>query len=110
MIYFESHRFFTSEFNLDTVNEEDVIRYIMSIKSNALGYDGISRDRVILTLPHTLKAITSIINRSIARGAVLEQWKVAMVNLLPKVDSRSDFKYFALFVEDIGENCTCTVK
>lgn len=94
LTYFEFHRFNTTtpSFRLEPISSNDVAKYILSIQTNAIGTDGISRDIVLLTLPHTLSIITDIINKSIVTGVVPHQWKKALIIPLPKVDHPKEFK------------------
>lgn len=92
LTFFELHRFGTSTFHLQPVSESEVFKYILSIKSNAVGKDGISRDMLMLTMPRTLTLIADILNKSIVSGTVPIQWKEAVVNPLSKVDQPHDLK------------------
>lgn len=89
LTYFEFNRFnnnYDSEnnFSLSTVDEDSVLKIIIELKSNAIGADGISRDMMLLTLPHSLTAITDLVNTSIKSCVVPNQWKIALVNPIPK--------------------------
>ncbi|XP_060810695.1 uncharacterized protein LOC132904396 [Amyelois transitella] len=90
--FYNNHKFNdSSKFNLETVTECDVANFIFSIKSNAIGPDGISRDMVLLTLPNSLDAITHIINTSIVTGTVPCFWKRALVTPIPKTSKPSSY-------------------
>ncbi|KAG7302550.1 hypothetical protein JYU34_012473 [Plutella xylostella] len=90
--FFTTHRFGTAVFELNPVSETEIARYIVAITSNATGIDGINRDMILLTLPHTLTAITAIVNRSITEQSVPKCWKSALINPLPKVDQPTSLK------------------
>lgn len=90
--FYEFNRFNDSNFQFQPVSECDIANYIMSIKSNAAGCDGISRDMILLTLPCTLSIITKIVNRSLLTGIVPQQWKEALITPIPKVNNPVDFK------------------
>lgn len=92
--YFKNHCFatVTPPFKLNPVNELELFKCIKTITSNATGCDGISRDMVLLTLPHTISVITNIVNKSIASGVFPPQWKKALVTPLPKIDEPKDLK------------------
>lgn len=85
LTFYELHRFSTSTFSLRTVGEEMVEKILLSIDTKAQGVDGLTVDMVLLTIPRTLKVITTIINRSLETGVFPESWKVAMVGPLPKI-------------------------
>lgn len=83
--FYEHHRHCSGNmFSLVPVSEDIVMTVIRGLKSNAMGVDGISIEMIFMTLPESLKAITSIINKSITSGTFPEQWKVALVKPIPK--------------------------
>lgn len=89
---FETSCFHDSTFRLEPVGEDLVLKIIKTLKSSALGDDGISLDMLLLTLPHTLGAITAIINKSISTSVFPDAWKVALVTPLPKTNNVTSFK------------------
>ena len=86
IMYFKSHRYGNAVFSLKPVDEIAVGRAILSIDSNAQGFDDISMDMILLTLPHTLPHITAIINRSIVTSTFPFPWKTAVVTPIPKIN------------------------
>ncbi|XP_026731845.1 uncharacterized protein LOC113496727 [Trichoplusia ni] len=72
-------------FSFSPVAEDDVKRIILSIKSNAVGADAISRRMITPILEFLLSPISHIINFSLWSGQVPEQWRMAYVIPLPKV-------------------------
>lgn len=84
LTYFEHHRYGTGNFSLQPVSDYTVLKVLQRFKSNAQGIDGISLDMLLMTLPHSLSAITAIINRSITSGIFPETWKMAVVKPIPK--------------------------
>ncbi|KAL0879290.1 hypothetical protein ABMA27_003069 [Loxostege sticticalis] len=85
LTYYEYNRHNSAAaFSLHTVSEDLVLKTIRGLKSNALGNDGLSLDMLLLTLPHSLPAITALVNRSILECTFPELWKVAIVKPLPK--------------------------
>ncbi|CAK1581581.1 unnamed protein product [Parnassius mnemosyne] len=92
MLFFEHNKFNTEVFKLAPVGATDISKYIMSIKSNAVGHDGINRDMILLSLPCTLDAITAIINKSIVTGIVPNKWKEALVTPIPKNENPVELK------------------
>ncbi|XP_059047597.1 uncharacterized protein LOC131843024 [Achroia grisella] len=90
--YFENFRYTSNSFFLRPVSENDVVRYINTVKSNCIGSDGITRDMILFTLPHTLPIITAIVNESILKGIVPNQWKIALITPISKVTQPNDLK------------------
>lgn len=80
------------KFDLKPVTELEVAKTIRSIKTNAMGVDGISLDMVLLTLPATLGLITEIINQSIKTCTFPRIWKSAVVKPIPKKSNVQELK------------------
>ena len=85
--YFKSNRYNEAVFALRCVDEVEVGKAILSIQSNAYGIDGMSKDMILLTLPHTLPYITALLNKSISTSTFPQSWKTAVVTPIPKVSS-----------------------
>lgn len=92
MNYYENHKFSDSVFSLHTVDESEIAKHILSIKSNAQGYDGITIDMVLLTLPQTLNVITAIINNSIITAQFPASWKIGLITPIPKIPNPTTMK------------------
>lgn len=92
LTYFEFNRHNNNNFYLKPIDENLILKYLKSIKSKAQGIDGINNDLVMLTLPNTLKCITSIVNKSILSSTFPSLWKIALVKPLPKISDPSDMK------------------
>lgn len=90
--FFESNRWSDVTFRLREVDETEVARAILSIKSNAQGVDEINMDMILMTLPFTLHIITSLVNKSISSTIFPSSWKYALVTPIPKVNSPESFK------------------
>lgn len=90
--FFESHRFSDASFSLHPVSTDQVLRYFGQLKSNAEGCDGITLDMLSLTLPHTVKVITDIVNKSIVSATFPDIWKVATVRPLPKIANPTELR------------------
>lgn len=73
-----------NSFNIQQVNEIDILKILKSLKSNAVGLDGISLDMILSTLPYSLSAITAIMNRSIETGVFPRNWQEALIKPIPK--------------------------
>lgn len=76
------------------VNQCDVLSSIMSIKSNAVGVDGIHPTFIKVLLPQLLPFITFIFNKILTSSCYPLKWKIAKVIPLPK--SRSEYRPIAI--------------
>lgn len=90
--FFESNRFSDVSFTLQPVSQEQVLRYLGQLKTNAEGCDKITLNMLMLTIPQTLKAITDIVNHSIASSTFPDIWKVAIVRPIPKKQNPTELK------------------
>ncbi|XP_063831734.1 uncharacterized protein LOC135080943 [Ostrinia nubilalis] len=108
----KSSKYSTALFSLKPVTEAEVSSIIKTIKTNAQGVDGITRNMIMLTLPRTLSAITAIVNNSIKTGVFPEQWKIAIVRPIPKTrhpDEHKDLRPISIlpFISKIVERAIC---
>ena len=71
-------------FSFVEVSENQVIKMVRSIKTNACGVDDISAFFVKLGIEHSVYAFTNIINTSIIYKKIPTRWKHALVKPLPK--------------------------
>ena len=76
----------------EQVDEATVLRIINSIKSKAVGSDGIGIDVIKLCIPYLLPYITHIVNFCIAYSVFPTEWKHAQVVPLPKIANPTTFK------------------
>ena len=86
-------------FSFTEVNENQVIKAVRSIKTNACGIDCISAFFLKLGIEHSVYAFTNIINTSILCKKFPTRWKNALVIPLPKVNnpaSVSDYRPISL--------------
>ncbi|XP_047027196.1 uncharacterized protein LOC124635360 [Helicoverpa zea] len=74
-------------FGFVPVDEEEVKKIILSIKSKAVGCDNISRQMIVPILVPILPVITHIINFSLYSGVCPSLWRKAYVRPLPKISS-----------------------
>lgn len=72
-------------FSFTPITELQVLEIIKSIKSKAVGYDGINIATIHLCVPHILPHITHIINYCLKYSVFPDQWKKALVIPLPKI-------------------------
>ena len=71
-------------FSFVEVSENQVIKMVRSIKTNATGIDGISAFFLKLGIEYSVYAFTNIINSSILYKKFPNRWKLALVKPLPK--------------------------
>lgn len=71
-------------FQFNGVTEFEVMKSIMSIKSNAVGEDGISLQFVKLVLPFILGTLTHIVNHCFTTSCFPTEWKKRLLFLSPK--------------------------
>ena len=71
----------------ETVDESCVLRIILSMKSGAVGADGIGVYVLRLCVPFLLPYVTHVINCSISSCVFPSAWKRALVTPIPKVPS-----------------------
>lgn len=79
-------------FNFVMVTELEVLDALLSIKSDAIGADGISLRMIRLCCPYILRFITHLINFSIETNSFPSEWKTAHVIPLPKVKNPNELK------------------
>lgn len=92
LTYYEHNRFCNNSLKLETITQDKVLKALRLLKSSAKGFDNVNLDMIMLTLPHSLEAITCIINRSITTSTFPELWKIAVVKPIPKTSNPSTFK------------------
>lgn len=82
-------------FTFESFTERDVKKNILSISSNAVGADDISRNMIVPILDIVSPILTHILNHSINTGKFPEAWKQAQIIPVPKKPSPlvvSDFR------------------
>lgn len=84
---YNSNRFAEAVMSFQTVSEETVLRVVRSLKSEAVGVDGISARMLKLTLPYTISTFTKIINLSLTSSTYPEIWKKALVTPIGKTST-----------------------
>ena len=86
-------------FSFTEVAENQVIKMVRSIKTNACGVDCISAFFLKLGIEHSVYAFTNIINTSILYKKFPTRWKNALVKPLPKINNPacvSDYRPISL--------------
>ena len=79
-------------FILHHVTSEVVLKYLLHIRTNACGVDGINSKMLKLCVPYCIFALTHIVNFSISSNVYPIIWKKAHVKPLPKVKNPTEFK------------------
>ena len=77
---------------LKPVTEDEIMKYCKEIKTNAIGYDGISPEILKLSIKYTSKPLTYIINQCFKNGTFPEDLKLAKVIMIHKTGDKSDIK------------------
>ena len=86
-------------FSFLEVTEDQVLKVVRSIKTNACGVDGISAFFLKIGIDYSVSAFTDIINCSFRHMIFPDRWKKALVKPLPKTDNPtlpSDFRPISL--------------
>ena len=84
--YFNTHTFNNNSelFKFRMFSETEVKKAISSMRSNACGVDGISKNMLNLVLPFVLPPLTHIFNYSVKHSVYPSLWKNARVTPIPK--------------------------
>lgn len=82
----------TEKFKFNPVSEEDVLKVIMSLKSKALGLDGINLTIIQLSCPLILPYITHLINFCLENSVFPKKWKEGRIIPIPKINPPNELK------------------
>lgn len=85
---------FVSEFSFSPVTAETVNKLVRSLKSQAMGSDGINIKMLSLVFPQLSEYFTFIINFCLLKGVFPNAWKDAHVIPVPKNSSSLDMSNF----------------
>lgn len=80
-------------FELHPTNQDEIIKIVKQIKTNATGVDGINIKLLNLVLPYCIDALTHIINYSIITKEVPQTWKQSIITPLPKTNNPSELSH-----------------
>uniref|UniRef100_A0A6P7HCJ9 Uncharacterized protein LOC114346988 n=1 Tax=Diabrotica virgifera virgifera TaxID=50390 RepID=A0A6P7HCJ9_DIAVI len=75
---------FNELLNFITVNTNTVYKYLLEIKTKAVGVDELQIDMLLLCCPYILPFITNIVNTCIELSVFPDEWKISKVFPLPK--------------------------
>ncbi|KAK3920349.1 LINE-1 reverse transcriptase-like protein [Frankliniella fusca] len=73
------------KFYFKYVLPQDIIKAILSVKSNSIGTDGVSIKFVVLCLPALLPVLDHLFNFSLQHGIFPSKWKDANITPIPKL-------------------------
>lgn len=74
-----------------TINEIEISKSLMSIKSQAIGVDNLSVTMLVYAFPIISKHLCHIYDYCIEKSVFPKIWKKSLVQPLPKVDNPSEF-------------------
>ena len=74
-----------SRFSFSPVSDDDISNVIRQIKSNAIGFDGLSLEMIKLCCPVIVPFLAHIFNCCLVESLFPDQWKTALILPLPKV-------------------------
>ncbi|XP_059061639.1 uncharacterized protein LOC131854532 [Achroia grisella] len=80
-----------SPFFFDQLTDCDVEKSLLSISSNAVGSDSVSRNMILPILDILLPSITLLFNKSLSSGVFPSNWKDAFIIPLPKKNIPTSF-------------------
>ncbi|XP_045542568.1 uncharacterized protein LOC123723550 [Papilio machaon] len=93
LTYFETNKFNPeNNFTLKAPTDNQILKILSMIKTNAAGHDKLTMEMIRMTLPVTFKIIKIIINKSIESLTFPELWKLAKVKPLPKSPGVLEYK------------------
>ncbi|CAH0559663.1 unnamed protein product [Brassicogethes aeneus] len=81
-----------SSFHFSTVSENEVHKCLLSIKSKAVGSDGISIGMLLFCCPFIIPVLTHIINYCIETSSFPKGWKLSYITPIPKVRCPTELK------------------
>lgn len=81
-----------TKFKFSVITDEDVVKFLNTVKSKATGNDNISLQMVQLCCPLIVPFITHIINCCLSEGVFPAEWKVALIHPIAKINSPKELK------------------
>lgn len=89
--FYLNNRLTPNKFSFQVVSENDIMRTISNIKSNATGPDKLNLNLILYCCPYIIPHITHLVNSCILRGEFPLLWKQANILPLPKISHPKDF-------------------
>lgn len=80
------------EFEFSRVEFVDVVESLMSVKSNAVGIDGVHPVFIRAILPYLLPYLTHLFNTILTSGVFPKLWKIAKIFPVPKGRNSNEFR------------------
>lgn len=81
----------TEKLEFSLASEEEVMDMLVSIKTNAIGFDGVSAEMLVLCCPVILPYICHIVNFCLEFSVFPDCWRVALVTPMPKTTNPSNY-------------------
>lgn len=97
LAYYENYRHdiqLDTPFSFRCVSQTEVFNSCLSIKSNAIGDDGIHPGFIKILLPYVLQFITHLFNTILTKSTFPDKWKCAVILPVPKTSS--DYRPIAI--------------
>ena len=94
IFFYNSHRLpvVTEEFVFALTSEDEIVRTLHGIKTDAVGSDGITRKMLLLCCPVIVPYLCHLINYGLENSVFPSEWKNARVVPVPKVRSPLQLK------------------
>lgn len=75
-------------FSFRCVSQSDVLKYLLSVKSNAVGLDEVNPKFVRIIAPYVCPYITYIFNTALTKSVFPSEWKCSKIIPIPKADRK----------------------
>lgn len=79
--------FCSSAFDFISVSEEEVVKAVMNMRSNAVGQDEVSLRFLKISLSYVLGCLTHIFNHCLTTSSFPNVWKIGKINPIAKIAS-----------------------
>lgn len=77
----------SSVFDFINVSEEEVVKAVMNLRSNAIGHDEVSLKFLKISLPYVFGCLTHIFNHCVTTSVFPKVWKVGKITPIAKITS-----------------------
>lgn len=78
-------------FNFSMTDENSILNILNDIKSNSVGFDGLSVTMIRYSCPYILPVLTHLINSCFELNAIPRCWKTSFITPVPKTKAPSEF-------------------
>lgn len=90
--FYQNNTINNVKLNFQLLDQDNIIKIISTIKSNATGIDGISMKDIRLCLPFCLDPLLHIVNECILQEKFPSLWKKAIIKPIPKNSNPKEYK------------------